>query len=198
MTARIRIVNMYTKCESGPGVEVVDTTSKAGWSSDLSPFKIGPVYLYDGMTATNVENAWQFAKLYRVHADGDGLPTPEYWTWARAGWADPKPHRYPMGRGARPLHSWWRGRKLGYVEARKAIYVPLYAEAVTQTPGWTKLQGLYQNSETLVLRDYDGYERGEQSLEQVLNNPERKMGHAFVLEMLLTWGEEEGGAWQLK
>jgi len=33
-----------------------------------------------------------------------------------------------MGRGVKPLYSLWDGKKLGYIEARIAIYDPLYIE----------------------------------------------------------------------
>jgi hypothetical protein len=135
-----------------------------------------------------MENAWQFAKVYAKHATQDGSPTQDYWNWAKAGWADSKAHRYPMGRGAKPLYSLWKGEKLGYIEARKRIYAPLYAEAVKKTKGFEKLVKLYESSKELILRDYDGYDHlglGV-SLSNVLNNPERKMGHAFVLAALLT------------
>ena len=47
------------------GYRRIDVTSRA---TDIfktcSPFFVGPVFLYNGMTAKNVENAWQFAKVY--------------------------------------------------------------------------------------------------------------------------------------
>lgn len=187
MVARIRVVNMYTNTDlGGQDGAVVNTTSKAPtWERDLSPFHLGPCELYGGEKAIRMENAWQFSKLYAVHAK-EGEPTPAYWSWARQGWADPAPRRYPMGRGAKPLCSLWDGQKYGYIEARKRIYAPLYAIAVQRTEGWGKLQELYETKAVLVLRDYDGYDYTGQTLSQVLNNPARKMGHAFVLAMLLT------------
>jgi hypothetical protein len=134
-----------------------------------------------------MENAWQYAKVYEDNAIA-GNPTKRYWTWARLGWANPRAVRYPMGKGARPLYSYWDGQKLGYIDARKQIYGPLYGEAVQQTAGWKTLQNLYQTTSHLILRDYDGHDHDALglTLTQVLNNPRRKMGHAFVLKMLLT------------
>ena len=40
--------------------------SSQEWSKGLSPFFLGPVPLWDGMVATNVENAWQYCKGARV------------------------------------------------------------------------------------------------------------------------------------
>lgn len=127
----------------------------------LSPFFLGPVPLYDGLVAKNVENAWQYSKVpplegqcwscdgltltrrthvsvvqvYKQHTDPvTGEPTAEYWAWAKEGWANPKPVRFPMGRGAKPEYSYWEGKKYGYVAARKKIYCPLYASLVRS--GW--------------------------------------------------------------
>jgi hypothetical protein len=186
MTAEIKVVHMFTKVKGLPGV-IVDTTSKADndWQRDLSPFHLGPCELYNEFEARNMENAWQYAKVYARHAKG-GEPTDAYWEWAKEGWANPKAVRYPMGRGAKPLYSLWNGDKLGYIDARKKIYAPLYAEAVQKTEGWQKLKRLHQTEKLLILRDWDGYNRGKDTLTEVLNNPRKKMGHAFVLAMLLT------------
>jgi hypothetical protein len=179
---------------SGKGV-VVNTTSKAkaNWETDLSPFSLGPCPLYGGYTATNVENAWQYCKVYKQHLDSQGNLTEDYWAWARNGWSDSTPRRYPMGRGAKPEYSLWKGQKLGYIDARKQIYAPLFAEAVLKTKGWQKLLGLYETREIVVLRDYDGYRHDltlrPMSLSDVLNCPNKIMGHAFVLKMLLTKDE---------
>lgn len=103
------------------GYTMVNTTSTA--NSGLSPFNVGPISLYGGRVAANLENAWQFAKVYLCHTDPvTGDPTEAYWKWAEAGWANSKAQRFPMGRGAKPQYSWWDGRRMGYIEARKVIY----------------------------------------------------------------------------
>ena len=185
MPGRVRVIHMFAKVND-PKAIAVDTTSKAGWSSDLSPFKIGPCDLYGGYVSLNHENSWQFSKVYPIHAK-NGEPKPEYWDWAKKGWANPNAVRFPMGKGKRPLYSLWDGEKLGYIDARKKIYGPLYAEAVQKTAGWDKLKKMYEEGKSIVLRDYDGYDHAQHglSLVQVLNNPKKIMGHAFILKMLL-------------
>jgi hypothetical protein len=69
---------------------------------------------------------------------------PKYWQWATAGWASKKPYRYPLGKGRRPLCSLWNGQRLGYIDARKQIYLRLYQQAVKQTQAYAMLQDLYQ------------------------------------------------------
>lgn len=168
----------------------LDTTSRS--QSDFSPFLLGPCKLYDGFISKNVENGWQFAKVYSQHWDEKrDRPRSSYWDWAEKGWSDSYAHRYPMGKGAVPVCSWWKGEKLGYIEARKRIYIPLYKRAARKTEAWKSLRELHSRGVTLVLLDFDGYDHKKQgmTLADVLNNPKRPMGHAFVLAMMLKYGD---------
>ena len=92
-----------------------------------------------------------------------------------------------MGKGAIPEYSWWDGERLGYVDARKRIYVPLYLKAVADTDAWKKLKETHGKSPDIILWDYDAYDHHmlEMTYRDVLNDPTRKMGHAFVLAMML-------------
>ena len=186
-------------------VHNVTSTSKEKWCLELSPFSLGPIELYpnesDGtmFIAQNMENAWQFCKVYRQFTDGDnGSPSDAYWQWAKNGWRDSKPHRFPLGRqAAKPLYSLWKGKKLNYIEARKAIYAPLYAKYVEQTDAYRKLTENYlkhclgnlhdKRTRPMALLDFDGWDHLGQgySLEQVIDLEKPKMGHAFILAGLL-------------
>jgi hypothetical protein len=173
-------------------VSAVNTTSSSNnWSKGLSPFILGPVTLYSGYTSKRVENAWQFCKVPAKYADRQGNPSPDYFKWAKAGWNDTYAHRYPMGKGERPLYSWWDGEKLDYVSARKKIYIPLYAGAVVKAPAFSLLAKRYETEGRITLFDFDGYDHLKlgMSLSDVVNDPTRKMGHAFVLAMILS-GED--------
>ena len=171
----------------------VNTTSRSNtWSHELSPFALGPIPLYGYYVAKNMENAWQYAKVYAQHVGPDGLPNEHYWPWATAGWSSSRADRYPMGKGAKPEYSWWDGAKLTYVEARKKIYAPLYAGAVVKTAAFQKLKGMADEGD-VVLWDFDGYDHRAlgMTLRDVINDPMRKCGHAFVLAMLLEGVLEE-------
>jgi len=174
--------------------EVINTTSRSRtWSKGLSPFVIGPCELYGGFVAKKMENAWQFLKLYKIHSDENGNPTDEYFEWAKTGWSDCRANRYPMGKGAKPLCSYWDGEKLSYMEARKRIYVPLYRSAVEKTSAFQTLQLICDCAEQdIYLWDFDGYDHNElgMSFDEVVNCETRKMGHAFVLYGMLS-GEIE-------
>jgi len=170
------------------GVEVINTTSRSNtWSRGLSPFFLGPVDLYNGYKSINVENAWQYSKVYEYYLEEDDSVGDRYFRWAQDGWNSVRAQRYPMGREAKPLYSYWDGEKLSYVEARKKIYIPLYAKAVQKSFAFQKLKKIYEENQDLYLWDIDGYNHKalELTYEQVVNDPNRKMGHAFVIGMLL-------------
>lgn len=160
-----------------------DVTTHGSVYRPLSPMLLGPVPLYDGLWSRTMENAWQYAKFYPQHSDGG------YWEWALGGWNSPRAERYPMGRGARPVCSLWAGDELNYVAARRRIYIPLYAQAVRMEQ--LKLfHGLRQQAYAgsgLVIIDFDAYDHRAlgYSWDDVINDPERKMGHGFVLAMMI-------------
>jgi hypothetical protein len=166
------------------GLPVFDVTTHGNTYRPLSPMLLGPVPLYGGMWSRTMENAWQYAKVY----NGYGAIDQRYWDWARTGWCNPHGTRYPMGKGARPLFSLWAGEHLNYVTARKRIYIPLYVQAVRMHQlsllanlRWAASAG------DIVIRDFDAYDHRKlgYSWDDVINDPDRKMGHGFVLTMML-------------
>lgn len=184
---------------------VINTTSGSAevWSKGLSPFFVGPITLTDGRKAHNLENAWQYSKVYKQHIGSDGFPNQEWWRWSESGFNNPSAVRFPMGRGAIPEYSLWfnpetkQYERLGYIDARKKLYAPLYAEAVEKTEAFQNLVHLYQayiqRRLPLSLIDFDGWDHLGQGykLEEVINLAKPKMGHAFVLAGLL----EENWFW---
>jgi hypothetical protein len=189
----IYVVNHRDLHRVPKNAEIVDTTSRnSGPLKRLSPFYVPCGPLYQNFSSINVENAWQFCKVYREHLDQNGKPSKQYFEWAKKGWADKFAHRYPMGKNRRPEYSFWDGHKMDYVEARQKIYVPLYSRVVN-TSAFQVLEKMVRTSEKdIYLLDFDGYNHRSEnkSLTQVLQDPQRKMGHAFVLYGLLT-GEIE-------
>jgi hypothetical protein len=162
----------------------LDVTSRSMFWRGLSPMLLGPVMLYDGLRAANMENAWQYAKVYREHAS-----PAVYWPWAMAGWAASHAERYPMGKGARPLHSLWAGEHLDYITARQRVYIPLYAQAVRfyALPLLAALRDQHERAGELILRDFDGYDHRAlgYSWADVIKDPGRRMGHGHVLAMMI-------------
>ena len=172
----------------------VDVTSNSGFWSDLSPFLLNA----SRYGALVFENLWQFSKVYKKFIMPiDGYPDASWYKWRDAGFANPRAVRYPMGKGAKPEYLLWEGEKLPYVESRKKVYAPIYAELVGNTRGYGILQELHKfcsaDGEPLVLRDYDAYDHIAmgRSLRDVINDPDRKCGHGFVLAMMLQGELEE-------
>jgi hypothetical protein len=166
----------------------VTSHSKEEWSKQLSPFYLGPVEVYpfeDEMYTSNFfENAWQFLKVYKGFEDKE-----EYLKWAVNGFNSKKAIRFPFGKPKKCLHSTWNGEKLQYIEARHTIYAPLYANAVRTyaKDSFEKLISLYNSGKDIALFDFDGYDyhKNKMTLKQVLYNSKKKMGHAFILAMMI-------------
>ena len=169
------------------GIEV-DVTSNSGFWRELSPFLLD-ASKYD---ACNFENLWQFSKVYENYWDATNhVPTSLWYEWRDRGYSTARAIRYPMGKGVKPVCSWWDNRALSYVEARKAIYAPIYAELVGRVSTYRVLESLYESLYVdgipLVLRDYDAYDHIAmgRTLGEVINDSNRKCGHGFVLAMML-------------
>lgn len=170
------------------GAMVINTTSRSdNWSRGLSPFFAGPCKLYNGYQAYNVENAWQYSKVFEYYLEEDGSVGERYFKWAKDGWNSIRAHRYPMGKGIKPLFSYWDGEQLPYIEARKKIYIPLYSQAVQKTSAFQKLKKIHTQGTDLWLWDFDGYNHRSLNMtyQEVMDDPNKSMGHAFVLAMLL-------------
>lgn len=165
------------------GMTVIDTTSSSGEYRSLSPFVL------PAPPAKNLENLWQFSKVYKKYIMPiDGYPDANWYKWRDWGFSQDRAYRYPMGKGAIPEYSLWNGEKLDYIQARKKIYAPEYAKNVAKTDSFRQLQVLYNSGTDIALLDYDAYDHQSlgMSLQDVINSPTRKMGHAFVLIMILT------------
>jgi hypothetical protein len=132
--------------------------------------------------------------------DANGNPDERYFAWRDAMWAkkgfeNKIDIRFPAGKGnaKKCLYAWWKVngefRKLGYVEGRKAIYMPLYAKAVVKTEAYRRLVELRDSGKNLMLLDFDGYNphhpKYNFTYNDVVHCPLLKMGHGFVLAMLL-------------
>lgn len=205
MAGKIIVVGPRDKRPLPKGDLSINVTSKSkDFGKNLSPFLLGPVPLYWGLTARKMENAWQFSKVYKEHTervyerarlncwtDNEYEPrdivSSDWWEWALKGFLDNWGHRYPMGRGAKPLYSFWKGEKLDYIPARKRIYIPLYAWAATRAGAFYTIKEEYEEGKEIVIWDFDGYnyEADKMTLEEVLNEPKRIMGHGHVLAMML-------------
>ncbi len=168
--------------------EVSTVQNYGGIYTQLSPFVLGPIQTYvSDQSAQRFENLWQFSKVYSEHLKENGDPNADWYMWRVRGWKSKKAYRYPMGRGRKPEYCWWEHEKLGYIEARKRVYARVYADNVIHTSSFNLLQKLYTIRGNVTLRDYDAYDHINMgmSMKDVINNPDRIMGQAFALAMIL-------------
>ena len=170
----------------------IDVTSRSTtWSRGLSPFIIegGPVWTGD--IAKNVENLWQYSKVYDCHVDSNGEPNDEWYKWAKKGWDTKVGIRYPMGRNEKPLYSYWNGKKYKYLDAKEKLYVKMYYRSVRKTDAYKQLELLYKDcliqNIPLVMRDFDSYNHIKLKMTpyEVLKHDKKKFGHGFVLMFML-------------
>lgn len=174
--------------------EALNVTSLSkDWTKAFSPMVLGPVKLPNGSISKKMENAWQFCKVYPEHWNEETKQPNAAWVeWSKAGFGSWKSERYPLGRDKKPIGSWWNGKLIGYLEARRHIYAPLYAQAVLATPEWPRLLKWYQETENPILWDVDGYKRGEGTLLDMALDPSKTMGHAVVLAMVIHYHDRLG------
>lgn len=182
------MIRVCGKFDKTPVSDLTIDTTSGGNGKAFSPFFLGPVVVRQRVmgrfvkdfVSQNVENAWQYSKRYEEHDDYDA-----WLDWAERGYRKTRADRYPMGKGAVPLCSMLNGEELGYIEARKRIYVPLYSQAVMHTNDFvTLVRVARESSRDIWLKDFDGYQTAD-DFETILNNPKKKMGHAFVLKYLV-------------
>lgn len=180
--------------ERPPHTTVIEVTSRSKtWTRQFSPFFLGPCKIptqsEEDLQALNMENAWQYSKVYQEHLDGNSEPSKEWFRWARTGFAKERADRYPMGRGAYPAYSYWDGQKLGYVDARQQIYIPLYSQAIREHKllDFLRLRKIYEELGSIAILDFDAYRYDLEGmdLKDVILRTDKKMGHGFVLAMML-------------
>ena len=135
--SRIQVCGPHDEAPPGALVLTVSTrapvTNPVGWKDlwKLSPFSTveGGVAVPGlvGIRLRTVENAWQFLKVW-----------PEENGWCRddafAAFDSDCAIRYPRGRGAKAVGHYWgeTDSLIGYIEARRRIYVPAYLEMLAK------------------------------------------------------------------
>lgn len=186
------------QCDRYWEYKILDVTSRhpiERIAKDLSPLWLHGCKASDGEECYRFENLWQYTKVYKEFTDELGNPTDEYWQWRSEAFANrEKGVRFPFGRARRPEYAYWmidgKWHKLGYLDARKIIYIPEYAKLVVHSPFYQELKAYYDNNPNvkLALLDYDAYNNyhPDYGFDMVgVYNHHYKAGHAFVLKMLL-------------
>ena len=177
-----------------PYVEINVTSQSEDWGRALSPFLLGPVITING-PAKNVENAWQYSKIYEKHWDAEeNKPRPEYWTWRNEGFNNWRGERYPFGKdNQKYVVGTWIGKEnepgklIDYIKAKETLYIPTYQQALRNSRFYGTfikfIADAYHTDTNLVFRDFDVFNHYEKNmtLEQILHSPDHKYGHGFIL-----------------
>lgn len=130
-------------------------------------------------------------------------PNENWWNWHSALLKHEEAVRRPNGR-AIPLYSYYRGQKLGVVEARKQIYIPWLQELYRKNEVYQKLLQMVKSGINVMIIEPDGplldfYDEGLEVNLQMLYNlinvtnyaPEgyphkyRPYGHGYVIALTL-------------
>lgn len=187
-----KVLKKY-KADKFPRKIINCTSSSKDQFRELSPFYLGPCKLPDGRVSLNMENAWQFSKVFPEHIGRyENIKIKEWLDWSQRGFDERRAVRYPFGKGVSARFSLFKEERLSYIDARKRLYIALYAKAVRKTDAYLELKELRQQHDLIiVLQDYDAYDNRSlnRSLFDVLNSPDRKCGHGFVLAMMLAHGD---------
>lgn len=106
---------------------------------------------------------WRHPAETHVNEEGDILP--EYFLWRKKGLTNMAPVRWPQWHVQRdkycyksqqkPLYCFYNGEKLGYIEARKKVYLPEYIRLVKQHPLYQKLKEMSKHHNLLIV-EWDG------------------------------------------
>jgi len=96
------------------------------------------------------------------------MPTPAYWNWRHHGMNNPDPVRYPVGmkhrnaclgaihRTISSANSTAPPQLLDYVQARQAIYEPVYTDLVRRQRQYAELLDRLEHGEHLLICETDG------------------------------------------
>ena len=136
----------------------------------------------------NFESYWQSGKVF------EDIPheiSKQWWLNNK----EPK-RRYPNSKYKKVLFASWKHiQKLDYIESRKKIYVPEYAQLIQNKEQFIFYKNEYAKGKSFTIYDFDGprLENGEptclevnqEMLIQKINDPTFPFGHGYIVASLL-------------
>lgn len=202
-----------------------------------SPFyPLSPYFLKDEKGRI-MENVWQFSKCYKtipksvqmrsgydrtviwsypadIHLDDNDNILPAYMAWREKGMNNPEPVRYPATFGHKSQCKFALAEndfntKLNYIEARKAIYLPLYCSLARKEKMFHDLKERLKGGENLLIIEVDGPHQesldyykekygvddkfieggtmlvNQQNADIMLNDDRHAFGHGYCIAMAL-------------
>lgn len=169
-------------------------------ASTLSPFKVGPVFdKHDkDLKAEFFENRWQYGKMWPTagHISADGTPTPKWFEFRSKGYKSRKAKRRPLPKKefGFATKSYYNGRLHGYVESRKAIYVPEYRDLISSASAVKEMKSMLNDGESILILDNDappktkwpeGREMTQELWNEMIEDAELPFGHGYVVAALI-------------
>ena len=176
-------------------------------------YELSPYYLKNSEGCL-MENIWQSSKIYpevlpqkQIHVGIvtweypgekhiiDNNITPEYFNWRQRLLHNKYPVRYPNGYALRKTCAGiiWPNADgeyvtYDYLQARKQVYVPVYAQLVRITSAYVVLRDMMNRGINLTLSDVDVPDKilvTKDSFNHYLTNPELSFGHSWTLAACL-------------
>jgi hypothetical protein len=144
----------------------------------LSPMLIGPVE-WMGYRATNIENLWQFSKVYEDELYNNEIKA-SYYARRDAGFENPKGIRRP--KKGKVAFCYIGGERLNYEQSRNKVYIPMYCKYVEGNLGLQALKEVLQKTNVQIL-GFDG--RKFDDLQVELRNLMKPFGHELIVCGLL-------------
>jgi len=178
------------KCPAAfrPDIDIdVTSHSESLLFKQLSPFVLGYVQVDSGLWSLNLENAWQYSKVFAEHLDEQGEPSDEWFAFRDEGFARKNAVHFPMGRGAKHKYAYYNGEKLGAFDARVKMFIPWYLELAKETEAWSWLEAEYRAGKRILLRDFGAIDNIEhrKTFDQCLADPHTKLCHGYILASAL-------------
>lgn len=180
--------------------------------SSLSPKSIGPINhgQPELPIALNLENFWQFSKVFKNESDEKGNPLPIFYQTQIKGYLDPIRHRHKevikkfKGNKNIPLYFIWRikdNNKIGYKELHlsyyesREIYCKFYEKLTKNNEALKGLKCALKSGYNLQIIGYDSYDVKNKDIYECYKNTSKPFGHELVLYCLLTIKKKENYPW---
>lgn len=145
------------------------------------------------------------------------MPNEKYYEWRKKGFNNKYAVRYPVGFNNKSdcVYALLDNKKLGYIDARKAIYVPEYCKLVKNELKFKLLKNKLRKGQNLLIIEVDGphYESlyhyiakygvgkdfivnntmlvNENNIKIMLNDDKHNFGHGYCLAMALLDKDKE-------
>ena len=167
-------------------------------ANTLSPLTLGPVADKEGNVVLTFEAFWQHSKYWptAAHLDGEGAPTQKWFEFRAKGFKLTKGKRrpLPLRQYGRPTGAVYNSQIYtgsdGYVQSRKDVYVPIYANLIKDLPAIAALKQMVKNGESVMIVDGDGpprdiypdgMEMTKENWQKMLNDSRFPFGHGYVV-----------------